>query len=355
MRVDLFDFDLPPALIAQHPADPRDSSRLLHVPGDGAVQDRSVRDLPEILDDGDLLVVNDTKVIPTRLYGHRGEVRIEATLIEESSAEENRSLWTAFAKPGKRLRPDDIVTFADGLSALVHSKLDDGRVVLEFPLGRLALRQKLWRIGRMPLPPYIKRSAEADDAQSVADRDSYQTVFAEKEGAVAAPTASLHFTPALLDRIAEKGIQAARITLHVGAGTFLPVKSDDTKDHVMHSEWAYVSEETATRITNHKKQGGRIVAVGTTALRTLESAAREGSIAAYEGETDLFITPGFEFRVADRLITNFHLPKSTLFMLVSAFSGLEVMKSAYAHAVAQQYRFFSYGDACLLERPRGNA
>lgn len=344
MRVDTFDFELPPDRIAQQPACPRDSARLLHVPAGGEIDDRSISDLPTLLNGRDMLVVNDTKVIPTRLYGHRDAVRIEATLIEDR----NDGSWIAFAKPGKRIRVGDRLRFADDLTATVLAKFDDGRIAMDFGLETGVLRQRLWQVGRMPLPPYIRRAQ--DDTADETDRDDYQSVFAQNEGAVAAPTASLHFTQALLDRIADKGVETVRVTLHVGAGTFLPVKVADTKDHVMHSEWAQLTADTAARIAAHKAKGGRIVAVGTTALRTLESAARSGAVTAFEGQTDLFITPGFRFQVVDRLLTNFHLPKSTLFMLVSAFSGLERMKSAYAHAVASDYRFFSYGDACLLDR-----
>lgn len=346
MRVDLFDFDLPDDRIAQAPAEPRDSARLLHVPAAGPFADRIVRDLPELLTPQDLLVVNDTKVIPTRLLGRRGDAQVEVTLVEETAPD----TWLAFARPGKRLRPGDAVDFG-GLSATVAEKLPDGRAALRFDASGAALREALWRIGTMPLPPYIKRAKAVDPDQAARDRDAYQTVFAEREGAVAAPTASLHFTQDLLDRLAAAGIRTERLTLHVGAGTFLPVKAEDTDDHVMHSEWADLPADVAVRLTAHKASGGRIVAVGTTAMRTLETAVRpDGTLAGFEGETDIFITPGYRFGACDRLMTNFHLPRSTLFMLVSAFSGLDRMKAAYAHAVAAGYRFYSYGDGSLLER-----
>lgn len=344
MKVDLFDFDLPDRLIAQHPVEPREAARLLRVPAAGPFQDNVVADLPNILGPRDLLVVNDTKVIPTRLFGARDAVTVEVTLIEEVSAD----TWRAFARPGKRLRVGDTVDFPDDLSAKVIEKLPDGRVGLAFAVSGIALREALWRVGSMPLPPYIKRARGTNDE---VDRRDYQTVFAEKEGAVAAPTASLHFTEALLEAIEARGIGMERITLHVGAGTFLPVKAEDTQDHVMHSEYAHLPGLVADRLNAHRAAGGRIVAVGTTALRTLESAARaDGEVAAFDGETDLFITPGHRFHAVDRLMTNFHLPKSTLFMLVAAFSGLDRMQAAYAHAVARGYRFFSYGDSSLLDR-----
>lgn len=349
MKVDLFDFDLPAGLVAQHPVEPRESARLLGVPATGSFEDRVVADLPEILSPRDLLVVNDTKVIPTRLFGTRDTVAVEVTLVEEVAAD----TWRAFARPGKRLRIGDALVFAEDLAAKVVEKLEDGRVGLAFDVAGAALREALWRVGSMPLPPYIKRARDADGS---ADRRDYQTVFAEKEGAVAAPTASLHFTEALLDAIKARGIGMERITLHVGAGTFLPVKADDTQDHVMHSEYAHMPDDVAGRLNAHRASGGRIVGVGTTALRTLESAARaDGVIAAFNGKTDLFITPGYRFKAVDRLMTNFHLPKSTLFMLVSAFSGLDRMQAAYAHAVSEGYRFFSYGDSNLLDRAEDTA
>ncbi len=347
MRVDLFDFDLPDHCIAQGPAEPRESARLLRVPADGAFGDHRIAELPLLLDDRDLLVVNDTKVIPTRLDGRRDEAGFEATLIEQKSGDS----WDAFARPGKKLRVGDAVLFAGELEATVVDKLPDGRVTFRFSLSDADLRDALWRHGRMPLPPYIKRSKGGDTDQDAKDRESYQTVFAEREGAVAAPTASLHFTPPLLDALADKGVQTVRLTLHVGAGTFLPVKVEDTAEHKMHSEWAHLPAEAAQRLNDHRRAGGRIVAVGTTPMRTLESAATpDGTIRPFEGDTDIFITPGYRFRAVDRLMTNFHLPRSTLFMLVSAFAGLDRMQAAYAHAIRTGYRFYSYGDGSLLDR-----
>ncbi|MEQ8603270.1 MAG: tRNA preQ1(34) S-adenosylmethionine ribosyltransferase-isomerase QueA [Marivibrio sp.] len=348
MRVADFDFDLPPELIAQAPAEPRDSARLLHVPADGGLADRGVRDLPDLLRPGDLMVVNDTKVIPTRLFGRRegSGGRIEATLVEEAAADS----WIAYCRPAKRLKPGDAILFADGaLAATVGAKDAEGRVRLSFNASGAGLREALWRVGSMPLPPYIKRAAGADPA----DRDHYQTVFAREEGAVAAPTAGLHFTPALLQAIEARGVRRVEVTLHVGAGTFAAVKAENVADHKMHSEWARLTRETARAVNETRAAGGRVLAIGTTAMRTLESAAAASAgpeIEPFEGDTDIFITPGYRFRAVDLLLTNFHLPKSTLFMLVSAFSGLDRMKAAYAHAVAERYRFFSYGDACLLER-----
>ena len=352
VQVDLFDFALPEHAIAQSPAEPRDAARLLRVPSEGPFADRQVHDLPGLLTPQDMLVVNDTKVIPTRLFGLRDAVAVEVTLIEETAADS----WDAFAKPGKRLRPGDRVVFQDDFTASVVEKKLDGRVSLRFDVSGPALRDALWAHGSMPLPPYIKRGRGTDAETLAADHTSYQTAFATHEGAVAAPTAGLHFTPDLLTRIADVGIRTERLTLHVGAGTFLPVKATDTDDHVMHSETAYLTDDVAARIAAHRASGGRIVAVGTTVMRTLESAARpDGQLKGFSGETDIFITPGFRFRVIDRLMTNFHLPKSTLFMLVSAFSGLDRMQAAYAHAVETGYRFYSYGDSSLLDRADNEA
>ncbi len=347
MKVDLFDFDLPDHCIAQSPAEPRDSARLLRVPATGGLLDHRVSDLPRLLDRKDLLVVNDTKVIPTRLFGHRRDAGIEVTLIREQGPDQ----WDGFARPGKKLRVGDTILFAGDLSATVLEKRPDGQIGLRFSISGAMLREALWHIGTMPLPPYIKRTRLPDRDQDAKDRDRYQTVFAERVGAVAAPTASLHFTEGLLRKLNHAGIPIVRLTLHVGAGTFLPVKVENTEDHVMHSEWAHLSTEAAQRLSAHKASGGRIVSVGTTPLRTLETAARgDGTIRAFEGETDIFITPGYRFRAVDRLMTNFHLPRSTLFMLVSAFAGLDRMQSAYAHAIATGYRFYSYGDSSLLDR-----
>jgi len=357
MRVDLFDFELPENLIALRPARPRDSARLLHVRADGVFEDRIVREAPELFRAGDLLVFNDTRVIPARLNGVRvredSSVAVEATLIERVSP----SKWVALAKPGKRLREGDRIRFGSmddracllgALDATVSAKGDDGAITLSFELAGPDLDAAIAAAGAMPLPPYIAGKRAPDDA----DMSDYQTVYAAKDGAVAAPTAGLHFTDELFEALAAKGVESARVTLHVGAGTFLPVKSEDTEAHVMHSEWREISQETAEAINRAKSEGRRVIAVGTTALRSLESAAGEDGMAGVvSGGTDIFITPGYRFRVVDGLWTNFHLPKSTLFMLVSAFAGLERMRAAYAHAIVQHYRFYSYGDASLLWRP----
>jgi S-adenosylmethionine:tRNA ribosyltransferase-isomerase len=341
MKVADFDFDLPRSLIAERPAEPRDAARLLLV-GDG-LADRHVRDLPDLLRPGDLLVFNDTKVIPARLVGRRGAARIEATLHKQVGPE----TWRAFARPAKRLKPGDRISFGDALEAEVLDKGEGGEVVLRFAAAGAALLAALDRIGRMPLPPYIPR-AEGPDAR---DRADYQTVFARHPGAVAAPTAGLHFTDDLLARLAARGVGQTFVTLHVGAGTFLPVKVEDTRDHVMHAEWGRLGAEAAAAVAAAHAGGGRIVAVGSTALRLLESAAdAEGRVAPFEGDTALFITPGYRFKAVDLLLTNFHLPRSTLFMLVAAFAGLDRMRAAYEHAKRAGYRFYSYGDACLLER-----
>jgi S-adenosylmethionine:tRNA ribosyltransferase-isomerase len=351
-----FDFDLPDDRIALRPAAPRDAARLLVVPREGAFQDRAVRDLPSLLRPGDALVVNDTKVIRARLDGVRerdgSAVAVEATLHRRLSP----SRWTAFMKPGKRLKLGDRVSFGErtdracllgALDATVKDKREGGEVTLAFDLSGPDLDAAIAERGAMPLPPYIA-AKRPEDARDEAD---YQTVFAEPEGSVAAPTAGLHFTPELLERLKAAGVSLHRVTLHVGAGTFLPVKTDDVAEHRMHPEYGEVSAETADALNAVRAAGGRIVCVGTTSLRLLESAAGEdGVIRPFAAETSIFITPGYRFRAADVLMTNFHLPRSTLFMLVSAFSGLERMRAAYAHAVASGYRFYSYGDACLLER-----
>jgi S-adenosylmethionine:tRNA ribosyltransferase-isomerase len=334
-----YDFDLPPGLIAARPANPRDSARLLHV-GAG-LADRTVRDLPRLLRPGDLLVVNDTKVIPAHLVGRRGAAKVEITLHRQDGV----GIWRGLARPAKRLKPCDRVEFGGALSAEVLAR-NEGEVTLSFGLDDAAMRGALARHGAIPLPPYIPRD-EGADARDLAD---YQTMFARAEGAVAAPTAGLHFTPALLDALAAAGIGRASVTLHVGPGTFLPVKTDDIRAHRMHSERATLTNETAEAINAARAKGGRIVAVGSTALRTLESAAAEdGMLCSYDGDTALFITPGYRFKAVDLMMTNFHLPRSTLFILVAAFGGLERMRAAYAHAIGQSYRFFSYGDACLIE------
>jgi S-adenosylmethionine:tRNA ribosyltransferase-isomerase len=359
MRVDLFDFELPEERIALRPASPRDSARLLVVRPEAEPRfgDRLVRDLPELLAPGDMLVFNDTKVIPARLFGlrARGEAtaRIEVLLHKREGAER----WRAFARPAKRLAVGDRIRFGESaestacelvrLDAEVEEKGEGGEVLLRFSFAGAFLDEAVERLGEMPLPPYIAGRRAADER----DRADYQTLYAREEGAVAAPTAGLHFTDELFRRLDERGIRRAFVTLHVGPGTFLPVKAEDTTEHRMHAEFGVVSSETAAVLNEARASGGRIVAVGTTSLRLLESAAREeGTIAPFAGETDIFITPGFSFRAVDVLMTNFHLPRSTLFMLVSAFSGLETMKAAYAHAIAAGYRFYSYGDACLLFR-----
>jgi S-adenosylmethionine:tRNA ribosyltransferase-isomerase len=358
LRTDLFDFALPPELIALRPASPRDAARLLVVhPGATAeFQDRGTRDLPDLLRAGDALVFNDTRVIPARLCGRRlGESgegpRIEATLHKRIDG----SRWRAFVRPAKKLKAGDIVRFGEEgkvcflgqLDATVEAKGEGGEVTLAFAFHGPVLDQAVEERGEMPLPPYIA-SRRAPDAQ---DRGDYQTVYARHEGSVAAPTAGLHFTDALLTRLRERGIATQFVTLHVGAGTFLPVKADDIAGHAMHAEFGEVSVASADALNAARAAGGRIVAVGSTALRLLESATGEdGIIRPFAGETAIFITPGYRFRAVDLMLTNFHLPRSTLFMLVAAFSGLDTMQRAYAHAIAQSYRFYSYGDACLLYR-----
>ena len=339
MRVELFDFDLPTDRIALRPARPRDSARMLFVDG-GSFGDRMVRDLPSLLRAGDVLVFNDTRVIPAQLEGRRGEAKIGATLHKRAGPRD----WWAFVRNARRARVGETIDFGAGVEARVAEKGDDGALLLSF-LGEEPVEALLERAGRMPLPPYIasKRGTEA------ADVDDYQTMFADRPGAVAAPTASLHFTPALLAALDEAGVGRETLTLHVGAGTFLPVKVDDTAEHRMHAEWGRIDQLTADRLNAAKALGGRLIAVGTTSLRLLESAAEEdGNIRAFDGDTAIFITPGYRFKAVDGLLTNFHLPKSTLFMLVSALMGLDVMKAAYAHAIAADYRFYSYGDGSLL-------
>jgi S-adenosylmethionine:tRNA ribosyltransferase-isomerase len=343
MDLAAFDFHLPPERIAQHPARPRESARLLHV--GATLHDRHVRDLPDLLRPGDLLVANDTRVIPAQLEARRGDARIGITL--------DRPLpdgtWHALARNARRLSEGDVLRFAGDadLRAQVRARDADGGVRLAFNMEGQAFGEALRRAGALALPPYIERPA----GPSADDEADYQTVFARREGAVAAPTAGLHFTPALLDALAARGIGRVTLTLHVGAGTFLPVRTDDVSAHRMHPERGELSPEAATRIEAARAEGGRILAVGTTSLRLLETAAAaDGTVRPFAGETDLFILPGFRFRAADLLLTNFHLPRSTLFMLVCAFAGTERMRAAYAHAVAAGYRFYSYGDACLLER-----
>ena len=346
MRVDLFDFHLPPDRIALRPVRPRDSARLLLVEGE-RIADRQVLDLPDLLRPGDTLVFNDTKVIPAQLEGRRGEARVGVTLHKRDGP---RSWW-AFVRNAKRVHVGDRVDFGSGVAGSAIERAEDGSFLVEFH-GDEPAEILIERAGRMPLPPYIASKRPADEA----DREDYQTVFAREEGAVAAPTAALHFTDRLLDALDERGIRREIVTLHVGAGTFLPVKTNDTAGHRMHSEWGRIDEATANRLNEARRAGGRLIAVGTTSLRLLESAADEaGTIRPFDDDTAIFITPGYRFRAIDGLMTNFHLPRSTLFMLVSALMGLDVMKAAYAHAIANGYRFYSYGDASLLlpERSSG--
>ncbi|NJC33068.1 S-adenosylmethionine:tRNA ribosyltransferase-isomerase [Sphingomonas jejuensis] len=339
MKVDLFDFDLPPERIALRPARPRDAARMLVLEGDRMV-DAGVADLPRHLRSGDCLVFNDTRVIPAQLHGRRGDATVGATLHKRAGA---RS-WHAFVKGAKRLRTADRIDFGADVAAVVDDKADDGSVLLRFE-GDAPVELLLERAGQMPLPPYIAARRGTD----AADADDYQTMFAGPGGAVAAPTAGLHFTPALLAALADAGIGHETLTLHVGAGTFLPVKADDTDDHRMHAEWGRIDAAAADRMNAVRAGGGRLIAVGTTSLRLLESAVGDhGRIQSFEGDTAIFITPGYRFRAIDGLLTNFHLPRSTLFMLVSALMGRDRMQAAYAHAIASGYRFYSYGDASLL-------
>jgi len=340
MRVDLFDFDLPPERIALRPAAPRDAARMLVLRGAEGLEDRGVADLPNMLRAGDCLIFNDTRVIPAQLEGMRGEARIGATLHKRMGLRQ----WQAFLRNAKRVRDGDRINFGAGVTAIAGPRDEDGGVSLSFE-GDEPVEVLLERAGRMPLPPYIASKRPTDER----DREDYQTLFAREDGAVAAPTAALHFTPGLMERLAAAGIATETLTLHVGAGTFLPVKADDTDDHRMHAEWGRIDAETADRLNAVRARGGRLISVGTTSLRLLESATGEdGVIAPFAGETRIFITPGYRFRAIDGLMTNFHLPKSTLFMLVSALMGRERMQAAYAHAIAHEYRFYSYGDASLL-------
>jgi S-adenosylmethionine:tRNA ribosyltransferase-isomerase len=349
MDVSLFDYELPEERIALRPASPRDSARMLVVREDGTLAHAIVRDLPEFLCKGDMLVVNDSKVIPARLHARKTEpggndLAVELLLHKRTAPDR----FLALARPARKLHPGDRLHINDGFGAQVCAK-QGGEVEIAFELSGAALDAAIARAGEMPLPPYIARRRPAD-ARDVAD---YQTIFATHDGSSAAPTAGLHFTPELLARLADSGIAREQVTLHVGPGTFLPVNEPDTSAHRMHSEWIQIGAQTADRINATRRDGGRIVAVGTTALRTLETAAdADGAVLAREGETDLFITPGYRFKAVDMLLTNFHLPRSTLFMLVCAFAGMEAMKRAYAKAITANYRFYSYGDACLLFRPR---
>jgi S-adenosylmethionine:tRNA ribosyltransferase-isomerase len=356
MRTELFDFALPEDRIALRPASPRDSARLLVVRPGVALEDRTVADLPALLKAGDALVVNDTRVLPASLHGRRigrgdAEPAIEATLVQRIDG----SRWRALVRPAKRLQAGDVVRFgAEGrvcflgqLDATVEAKGEGGAVTFAFAFHGPVLDQALEERGDMPLPPYIAGRRAADEQ----DRADYQTMFAREDGSVAAPTAGLHFTDRLAQALGDRGIALHRVTLHVGPGTFLPVKSDDTADHRMHAEWGVVTAETAAALNALRRGGGRIIAVGSTSLRLLESAASDdGTLSAFSGETALFITPGYRFRAIDGMLTNFHLPRSTLFMLVSALAGLDTMQQAYAHAIESGYRFYSYGDACLLFR-----
>lgn len=340
MRVDLFDFELPPESIALRPARPRDSARLLLVPGAGAMADYRVSDLPALLRSGDVLVFNDTRVIPAQLEGRRGDARIGATLHKRIDLRR----WQAFVRNAKRLREGDVIAFPAEVTAVAEARHPDGSWTLAFG-GDEPVEVLLERAGQMPLPPYIAGKRPTD----AADRSDYQTMFAAREGAVAAPTAALHFTPALMAALAAAGIGHETLTLHVGAGTFLPVKAQDTADHRMHAEWGTIDAATAARLNAARAAGGRLIAVGTTSLRLLESATGDDrQIRPFSGDTAIFITPGYRFKAIDGLMTNFHLPKSTLFMLVSALMGLERMQAVYAHAIAAGYRFYSYGDSSLL-------
>ena len=340
MKVDLFDFELPVERIALRPARPRDAARMLIVRESGPFEDRGVRDLPQMLRAGDVLVFNDTRVIPAQLEGRRGDAKIGATLHKRIDLRR----WQAFVRNAKRLRPGDVAEFGGGVTAVAEERLADGSFVLFFE-GEEPVEVLLERAGRMPLPPYIAGKRDTDEQ----DRLDYHTMFAAEDGAVAAPTAALHFTPELIAALDAAGIGRETLTLHVGAGTFLPVKADDTADHAMHSEWGRVERDVADRLNAARKAGGRLIAVGTTSLRLLESATGDdGMIGEFSGDTDIFITPGYQFRAIDGLMTNFHLPKSTLVMLVSALMGRERMLSAYRHAIENEYRFYSYGDSSLL-------
>ncbi len=352
MRVDLFDFDLPPERIALRPMEPRESARLLAVDPRAELSfgDCRLRDLPAFFEPGDVLVVNDTRVIPARLNGTRERGGVSARVEAMLHKREGEDVWRAFLRPARKVLPGEVVDFGvpgDDLRAELLERGDEGEGLLRFSVSGTALDAALDRLGTLPLPPYIAARRKVDEA----DGADYQTLFASRPGAVAAPTASLHFTPALVAAIEARGAAILRLTLHVGAGTFLPVKAQDTDSHRMHAEWGSLDAETAAKLDAAKQAGGRVFAAGTTCLRLLESATdAEGRVHAFSGDTVIFITPGYRFRLVDRLLTNFHLPRSTLFMLVAAFSGLETMQRAYAHAVAEGYRFYSYGDACLLSR-----
>ncbi len=340
-----FDYSLPSELIAQSPFDPRDLAGLLHVAQDNNLNDYVMRDLPTLLRAGDLLLANDTKVIPAQLYGRINEKNIGLTLHKQISEDS----WLAFAKPAKKCILNSVIDFGNGFEAIVDERRSAGEALIRFNHSSNSLLQRIEKLGKMPLPPYIKRGREGDDTDTI----NYQTLFAKKIGAVAAPTAGLHFTPELKQSVLDAGAQIEMVTLHVGAGTFLPVKSENLSDHKMHSEWGEVTSEIANKINETKYNNGRVICVGTTSLRIVESIwTKFGSMEAFKGDTNLFITPGYTFNVADMLLTNFHLPKSTLLMLVSAFAGFYEIKAAYQHAIDNHYRFFSYGDGCLLEKKK---
>ena len=344
MKVDAFDFDLPARFIAQRPASPRDAARLLAVGPD--LRDLAIGDLPGLVEEGDVMVFNDARVIPARLAGRRGDAKVEVTLHMRQAV----GVWRAFARPARKLKAGDRIVFAGDFAALVAAKGEAGEVSLDFGRADADLMAALDCFGALPLPPYIKRPGLADGR----DREDYQTVYAKRPGAVAAPTAGLHFTPQLLAALDGRGAERVTVTLYVGAGTFLPVKAETVEAHRMHAEWGEIAAAAADTVNRARAAGRRVIAVGTTSARLLEAAAgADGRVAPFAGETDIFITPGYRFRVVDALLTNFHLPRSTLFMLVAAFAGLEPMQAAYAHAKEAGYRFYSYGDACLLFRGAG--
>ena len=356
MKVELFDYNLPRELIASQPIYPRHASKLLDLSEENKITDRNFSDLPEILQKGDILVCNDTKVIPARLYAKRGEAKVEVTLYHP----ENMLTWWSFIKNAKRLKENDIIHFYNDtvsseestFRAMIIKKDNEDGVLLKFNCQDVELSENLQIFGYMPLPPYIKRKRPGEDSiwHKFDDKENYQTIYASKEGAVAAPTAGLHFTPEVIAQLKEKGVRQVFVTLHVGAGTFLPIKTDNTEDHKMHAEYGIVTQETADIINEAKQKGSRIIAVGTTSLRLLETATdNNGFLHPFANETNIFITPGYKFKMIDMLITNFHLPKSTLFMLVSAVTGLDRMQKAYAHAIEKKYRFYSYGDSSILK------
>lgn len=347
MRVDLFDFELPTENIALRPHNPRDEAKLLLVPSSGEFDDRTVLDLPDFLEAGDALVFNDTKVIPAELEGVRMRGEITAKVHFNLHKREELNSWRAFARPAKKVQLGDKLQFGEALTATISEKGDAGEVVILFDCAGQDLDRAIAEVGHIPLPPYIASKRPEDER----DKTDYQTIYAREEGAVAAPTAGLHFTDRLFEKLDAKGIERHFVTLHVGAGTFLPVKADDTEDHKMHAEWGEVPEDLAAHLNKVRARGNKVIAVGTTSLRLLESAADENhQIQPFCGDTDIFITPGYEFRAIDGLMTNFHLPKSTLFMLVSAIMGRDRMQAAYAHAIENSYRFYSYGDSSLLLR-----